>query len=207
MHRLYAQTAVISSLMMAFLLSSTAHAATTQVSSASSPQTFSTPVSAYSSVNFTGSFDLTQQATLTFNFSDSHSSSTYITQGPPLFCAAGSCLYSPPVIVTTYGGIDYDLFSLYDNTNTLLTGTVSTLFNGPVNGLDNKYNYTYIFSNLNPGQYTFNLYGYAYSAGNASFSVATVATPVTTPVPEPESLGLLLAGLGIVTAFISRNAK
>lgn len=28
-----------------------------------------------------------------------------------------------------------------------------------------------------------------------------------TPVPEPESFGLLLAGLGIVTAFIRRNAK
>lgn len=204
MKRLYVHTTLISSLMLAFLLSSTAHAATTQVSSSSSPQTFTTAVNANASFNFTGSFELIEDASLTISVNDTHNSNITFLSNPPV-CGMFGCMPGGMTMTILSSGIDYRAFTLTDSANNPITGTSSTLFNGAVMGLDSRYNSTFSFSNLAAGQYGFSLGGYAYTAGNASFTVATIATPVTTPVPEPETLGMLMLGLGFISVALRRK--
>lgn len=67
-------------------------------------------------------------------------------------------------------------------------------------------NYTFSFSNLVAG----NNYSLRFNiTGGGNYILTSSISPFTavTPVPEPENLGLLMLGLGVMTAFIRRQKK
>lgn len=87
------------------------------------------------------------------------------------------------------------VFGLYKD-NSLLKGVSAfTELAGDV--------YEFDFKNLQAGFYSlrFNINGGGNSGGTYTFSASiTPFTIVTTPVPEPESVALLLAGLGVIAS-------
>ncbi|MDN3543434.1 FxDxF family PEP-CTERM protein [Kinneretia asaccharophila] len=59
---------------------------------------------------------------------------------------------------------------------------------------------------LPAGTYQLKVTGTGITGASASYGGNIVATPITTPIPEPETYAMLLAGLGVV-GFVARRRK
>lgn len=67
--------------------------------------------------------------------------------------------------------------------------------------------YTFSSGVLNAGSYTFTVFGNAYSNGAAANVFSGKLSLVTTPVPEPETFGMLAMGLGLISLVGLRKKK
>jgi hypothetical protein len=63
--------------------------------------------------------------------------------------------------------------------------------------------YTFSFSNLAAGTYTLQFNLLAGGHYNGSYNIS----PITTPVPEPETYGMMLVGLGLMGTIALRRQK
>lgn len=78
-----------------------------------------------------------------------------------------------------------------------------------VMGAASKTTGSYTFSSgvLNAGSYTFTVFGNAYSNGASANVFSGKLSLVTTPVPEPETFGMLAMGLGLISLVGLRKKK
>ena len=120
-------------------------------------------------------------------------------------------------ISISYLGGSFDLTGVLDPSFRLLNETNSGLYSGVtlVSDADSTFNYaptlipfdltryTFSVSNLAAGNYTlkFNLI----AGGN--YTGSYTISPITVPVPEPESYGMMLLGLGLMGAIAFRRQK
>ncbi|MFD1121930.1 FxDxF family PEP-CTERM protein [Methylophilus flavus] len=123
-------------------------------------------------------------------------------------------------VTISYTAGNFDLSGVLDPSLRLLNETNSGLYNGLtlVSDADDTFTYspiifplhdfdltryTFSFSNLAAGTYTlkFNLILGGNYTGNYTIS------PVTIPVPEPETYGMMLVGLGLMGTIALRRQK
>jgi hypothetical protein len=92
-------------------------------------------------------------------------------------------------------GLDITGFALYDSANTLVS-------NGTMLGSGSIDLWSLSANNLAQGNYYVQVSGSLVSATSGSFG----ANLNVTPVPEPETYGMMLAGLGVL-GFLARRRK
>lgn len=90
----------------------------------------------------------------------------------------------------------------------LLEGTFATVeAGGQVSSLvETPTGYGFSFANLAAGDYTLTITG-SLPQGLSGYIGGVYAIETTPPVPEPEALGLMLAGLGVAGAYAARRKK
>lgn len=102
-------------------------------------------------------------------------------------------------IIKTVGGWSWPSFSLYSGTPG--SGTAVALNIGD-SSVTSNYNYTFSAAGLSAGTYYLKLTGTTWGT-NASYAGYLNITPV----PEPESYAMFLAGLGLMGAVARRRIK
>lgn len=88
------------------------------------------------------------------------------------------------------GGVVFTAFNLYESANLIATGIL--------NGADWFLSFA---GGATPGNYTLNMAGYKLSTATASYA----GNISISPVPEPETYAMLLAGLGLIGFSIRRR--
>jgi hypothetical protein len=102
-------------------------------------------------------------------------------------------------------GLDVTGLSLYRAAGTDGTGTGTLVSSGTSLQSGNIDVWTLSSDNLAVGNYYVLVSGNLVSDGSASFGGAVMMSP-TAPVPEPETYGMMLAGLGVL-GFLARRRK
>ena len=118
----------------------------------------------------------------------------------------------------TFAKVDFSSSTNFDLSGSFTTSknlSTSALFKLSADGLTytnllnlnanktTKDNYTFSFSNLLAGTYQlrFNVASGGTITGNYTLS------PITTPVPEPETYGMMFAGLALIGSIAARRQK
>jgi hypothetical protein len=96
-------------------------------------------------------------------------------------------------------GLDITGLALYGSNN-MLVSTGSMMQSGSIDV------WTLSTSNLMAGNYYLQVSGNMVSAGAASFGGAVSMSSMAAPVPEPETYGMMLGGLGLL-GFMARRRK
>ena len=99
-----------------------------------------------------------------------------------------------------------------DITDVTLGGLTLTEHDGQtvaINGRASTTTGSYTFSSgiLNAGNYTFKVFGNAFSNGAGANTFSGTLNLVTTPVPEPETFGMMGLGLGLIGLLGMRKKK
>ena len=102
-------------------------------------------------------------------------------------------------------GLDVTGLSLYRAAGTDGTGTGTLVSSGTSLQSGNIDVWTLSSDNLAVGNYYVQVSGNLVSDASASFGGAVMMSP-TAPVPEPETYGMMLAGLGVL-GFLARRRK
>ena len=106
-------------------------------------------------------------------------------------------LVDPGMLAGNVVAINFDGYNILGLTVTLQDASFALV------GSDNTPSTGFTFSNLAAGTYALNVLGFATGSQGGFYSGGFIAT--TTPVPEPQTYALLLAGLAAVGFTASRR--
>jgi hypothetical protein len=101
------------------------------------------------------------------------------------------------ISATADTGLDITALSLYSTTGNTLVTAGTSLQSGAIDV------WTVTSSGLDAGSYSLQVSGNLNSDGSAAFGGAV---SMTTPVPEPETYGLMLGGLGVL-GYLARRRR